>query len=490
MKIPIPAVKLFQNYQKIIGEINYAWTTFNLVEALIREMQSMNVISCKGLKNEVTRIYDELLSKLGSIKKSQETKELKKTLSRLEKLEKKLDVEKNSFDSLNKLKKYIEQRKNWVWKKITGEEEKKPNFNFSETIANFRLVPQISAILGMGLKDAFESISDISRSEKEIMEKIIDFIKQEKPEIEDQLKELEKQLEIFQELAQKMDKIAKNHKRFEKILETPHPLFQEEKIILEEICEEFPIDPFFRSSGELMKTYIDLAFWDNDIPAVKRLVNDFVKQSYGNKVPSKAMVDKLKDALKKKDEEFDVENIAKMVLEGYMARFNLFWQVQMMSVELSLLAPEVWKKYRKINNRVNEYEAMKLDINNIEKDLPQFVVEDGMPVMELGTINRTFFGEGIKPISECFGDEFSLKFVEQKEDNVEVKLAFPWLKNLSPSSKYLKSWIRAYTWKEYMEENKEKYAAYQKILGLYGLGAEEEFKRFLEFLREVIHEGK
>ncbi len=490
MKIPIPAVKLYQNYQKVIGELNYAWTTFHLIEALIKEMQSINVISCKGLKNEVTKIYEDLLSILGSIKKSQDAKELKKTLKGLEKLEKKLDVEKNSFDSINKLKKYVEQRKSWVWNKIIGEEQKKPNYNFSETIANFRLIPQISTILGMGLKDAYQSISDISKIEKETMEKIIDFVKQENPEIEDRLKEFEKQLETFQELTQKLEKISKNGKKLEKILETPHPLFQEEKIILEEVCQEFPLDSFFKSYDDLMKTYIDLAFWENDIPAVIRLVNDFVKQSFGNKIPSKNMVDKLVGALKRKDEEFDVESTAKLILEGYMAKFNQFWQIQLMGVELAVLAPEIWKKYRKMSSRVNEYEAMKLDINNIEKDLPQFVIEDGMPVMELGPINRMFFGERIGSVAECFGEEIFLKFTEKKDDNVEVKLAFPWLKNSKPSSKFLRSWIRAYTWNKFMEENKEKYSAYQKIMGLYGSGAEEEFKRFIEYLREVIHEGR
>ena len=489
MRIPILAAKLYQNYNKAIGEINYAWTTFNLVEALIREMQSINVISCKGLRNEVTRIYEELISNLGSIPKSQNTKKLKRTLNRLEKLEKKLDVEKKSFDSVNKLKKYVEQRKNWIWNKIIGEEQLKPNFNFSETIANFRLIPQISTILGMGLKDAYESISDISRNEKETMEKIIDFIKLERPEIEDQLKEIEKQLEMFQELTEKLEKIAKNSKRFEKILETPHPLFQEEKVILEEICQEFSIDPFFKSSNELMNTYIDLAFWDDYIPAVRKLVNDFVKQSFGNRIPSRNMVDKLKEALKREDEQIYVEGTAKRVLEEYMAKFNQFWQVQMMSVELALLAPDIWKKYRKISNRTNEYESMKLDINNIEKDLPQFVVEDQVPVMELGIINRMFFGDKVESIIDCFGEESSFKVTAKKDDNVEVKLAFPGLRNLNPSSKFLRSWVRAYTWNEFMEENKEKYSAYQKIMSLYGFGAEEEFKRFLRYLKEVIQEG-
>lgn len=489
MRIPIPAVKLYQNYNKVIGEINYAWTTFNLVEALIIEMQSMNVISCKGLKNEVTRIYKELISKIDSIKKSQNAKELKKTLNRLEKLEKKLDLEKKSFDSVNKLKKYVEQRKNWIWNKIIGEEQKKPNFNLSETITNFRLIPEISTILGMGLKDAYENISDISNNEKETMEKIIDFIGQEKPEIEDQLKELEEQLEVFEELAQKLEKIAKNSKRFEKILETPHPLFQEEKILLEEICQEFSIDPFFKGSSGLMRTYIDLAFWDDNIPAVKKLVNDFVKQSFGIKIPSRNMVDKLKEALKKEDEEIDLGSTAKRILEEYIAIFNQFWQVQMMSVELALLAPDIWKKYRKTSNRMNEYESMKLDINNIEKDLPQFVIEDQVPVMELGTINRIFFGDNVESITDHFGDESYFKFTKKKDDNVEVKIAFPWLKNLKPSTKFLRSWVRAYTWNEFMEENKEKYSAYQKIMGLYGFGAEEEFKRFLTYLKEVIQEG-
>ncbi|MHA1603183.1 MAG: hypothetical protein ACTSWF_00825, partial [Candidatus Freyarchaeota archaeon] len=89
MRIPAPAVDLYRNYQRIIGEINTAWTTFNLVEALSREMESINVMSCEELKDEVSGIYEELLSVLGSVKMPQNPKEAKKTLGRLEKLEKK-----------------------------------------------------------------------------------------------------------------------------------------------------------------------------------------------------------------------------------------------------------------------------------------------------------------------------------------------------------------------------------------------------------------
>ena len=78
MRIPIPAVELYKDYQRIVGEINYNWTAFNLVEAIEREMQSNTVISSKALGNEVTRIYNELISNLGSIKKSQDSKESKK----------------------------------------------------------------------------------------------------------------------------------------------------------------------------------------------------------------------------------------------------------------------------------------------------------------------------------------------------------------------------------------------------------------------------
>jgi thiamine kinase-like enzyme len=208
LRIPVAAVELYKNYTKIIGEINSTWTAFNLIEALIREMQSVTVMSSKALGNEVTRIYNELASNLNSIKKSQDSKESKKTLNRLEKLEKKLDVEKNSFDSINKLKKYLEQRKDWVWNRIIGEEQKKATYNFSETIANFRLIPPVSVIRAMGVEDAYQSVCNILKSEKETMETIIEFIKDEKPEIEDQLKELGNQLEVFRELEQKLEKIA------------------------------------------------------------------------------------------------------------------------------------------------------------------------------------------------------------------------------------------------------------------------------------------
>jgi len=491
LRIPVPAVELYKNYQKIIGEINSTWAAFNLIEALVREMQSITVMSSKALGNEVTRIYNELISNLGSIKKSQDPKESKKTLSRLEKLEKKFDIEKNSFDSISKLKKYLEQRRDWIWNKVIGEEQKKATYNFSETIANFRLIPPVSVIRGMGVEDAYQSICDIVKSEKETMETIIEFIIDERPEIEDRLKELGNQLEVFRELAQKLEKVAKNHKKFEKILETPHPLFQEEKVILEEICQEFSFDPFFKSSNDLMETYLDLAFWDYDeIPAVKRLVNDFVKQSFGKKIPSKTMVDKLREALKKSEEQLDIESAAKRILEEYVAKFNLFWQVQMMSVELAVLAPSVWKKYKNRNDRVNEYEGMKLDLNNIEKDLPQFAMEDRVPVMELGTISKIFFGDKIESIAECFGEEVSLKIIEKENDNVDLKFAIPGLENLTSNSTSIRSWVRAYTWKKLFEEKKGKYVAYQKILGLYGLEAEEEFKRFLDYLKEVIREGK
>ncbi|MEM2144674.1 MAG: hypothetical protein QW279_04900 [Candidatus Jordarchaeaceae archaeon] len=490
MRIPLPAVELYKNYVKIIGEINSAWTSFNLIEALIREMQSITVMSSKALGNEVTRIYNELTSNLNSLKKSQDSKESKKTLSRLEKLEKKLDVEKNSFDSINKLKKYLEQRRDWVWNKIIGEEPKKAAYNFSETIANFRLIPQVSAIRAMGVEDAYQSLCNILKNERETMETIIDFIKDERPEIEDQLKELGNQLEVFRELEQKLEKIAKNHKKFEKILETPHPLFQEEKVILEEVCQEFPLDPFFKSPNDLMETYLDLALWDYDeIPAVKRLVNDFIKQSLGKKIPSKTMVDNLRETLKKTEEPFDAETAAKRILEEYLAKFNLFWQIQMMSVELAVLAPSLWKKYKNKNDRSNDYEELKLDINNIDRDLPQFSVDNGVPVMELGRINKTFFGDKIDLVAECFGDP-SLKFIEKENDNVEVKLTFPWLENITPSSKSIRSWVRAYTWKRLFEEKREKYVAYQKILRLYGREAEEEFSRFLDHVKEVIQEGK
>ncbi|MEM3525937.1 MAG: hypothetical protein QXV37_00860 [Candidatus Jordarchaeaceae archaeon] len=492
MRIPVPAVELYKNYTRIIGEINSAWTAFNIIEALIGEMQNVTVMSSKALGNEVTRIYNELISNLNAIKKSQDSKESKKTLSRLEKLEKKLDVEKNSFDSIGKLKKYLEQRRDWVWNKIIGEEQKKVSYNFSETIANFRLIPPVNVIRGMGVEDAYQSICNILKSEKETMEIIIEFIKDERPETEDQLKELENQLEIFRELEQKLEKIAKNHKKFEKILETPHPLFQEEKLMLEEICYEFSPDPFFKGPNDLVETYLDLALWEYDeIPAVKRLVNDFVKQSFGKKIPSKTMVDKLRENIKKSGEQdqFDIEKAAKTVLNEYLTKFNLFWQIQMMSVELAILAPNIWKKYRNRNDRSNDYEEMKLDLNNIEKDLPQFAVEDNVPVMELGKISKAFFGDKVELIAECFGD-IPLKFTEKENDNVEVKLAFPWLENLTPSSKSLKSWVRTYTWKKLFEEKKERYAAYQKIISLYGPEAEEEFNRFLEYLKEVIREGK
>lgn len=490
MKIPVAAVELYKNYLKIIGEINSTWTAFNLIEALIRELQSITVMSSKALGNEVTRIYKELISNLNSIKKSQESKESKKTLNRLEKLEKKLDVEKNSFDSISKLKKYIEQRRDWVWNRIIGEEPKKTTYNFSETIANFRLIQPVSVIRALGIEDSYQSVCNIIKIEKETMETIIEFLKDERPQIEDQLKELGNQLEVFRELEQKLEKIAKNHKKFEKILETPHPLFQEEKLILGEICQEFSFDPFFKSANDLVETYLDLAFWDYDeIPAVKRLVNDFVKQSLGKKIPSKTMVDKLRETLRKGEEQIDVESAAKRILEEYVAKFNLFWQVQMMSVELAVLAPSIWKKYKNRDYRTNDYEEMKLDLNNIEKDLPQFTVENGTPVMELGKISKTFFGDKIESITECFGD-VSLKFIEKEKDNVEVKLAIPWLKNLNPGSTSIRSWVRAYTWKRLFEDKKEKYVAYQKILSLYGLEAEDEFKKFLDYLKEVILEGK
>ncbi|WXG41588.1 MAG: hypothetical protein WED07_12630 [Candidatus Freyarchaeum deiterrae] len=491
VRIPIPAVELYKNYQKIIGEINYAWTTFNLIEALEKEMQNSTVIRSKALGNEVVKIYNELISDLGSIKKSQDPKESKKTLSRLEKLEKKLDVEKNSFDSINKLKKYVEQRKDWVWNKITGEEPKKATYYFSETIANFRLIPPVRVILGMGIEDAYQSICNIIKNERETMQAIIEFIRVEKPEIDDQLEELGNQLEVFRELVQKLENIAKNHKKFEKILETPRPLFQEERVILEEICQEFSFDPFFKSTSDVMETYVALAFWENDeIPAVKRLVNDFVKQSFGKKIPSKTMVDELKETLKESDEQIDIESASKKILDDYIAKFNLFWQVQMMSVELAILAPDVWKKYKNMNDRSNEYEDMKLDINNIDNDLPKFALEDRVPVMELGTISKTFFGDKINLIAECFGEDAPFKFIEKENDNVVAKLVFPWLEKLNPSSTTLRSLVRAYIWKILFEEQKGKYDAYQKILGLYGLETEEEFKRFLDYLREVIREGK
>lgn len=202
------------------------------------------------------------------------------------------------------------------------------------------------------------------------------------------------------------------------------------------------------------------------------------------------MVEKLKETLKKSEEQIDVESAAKKILEEYIAKFNLFWQIQVMRVELALLAPSVWKKYKNHDDRANEYEEMKLDINNIDKDLPQFAWEDGVPVMELGTTNKAFFGDKLELIAECFGEEASLKLIEKENDNIVVKLAFPWLKNLNPNSKSIRSWVRAYTWKTLFEENKGKYDAYQKILSLYGLEAEEEFKRFLDYLKEVIQEGK
>jgi cellobiose-specific phosphotransferase system component IIB len=239
-----------------------------------------------------------------------------------------------------------------------------------------------------------------------------------------------------------------------------------------------------------VETYLDLAFWDYDeIPAVKRLVNAFVKQSLGKKIPSKTMVDKLRETLKKNEEQIDVESAAKKILEEYLAKFNLFWQVQMMSVELALLAPSVWKKYKNRSDRTNDYEEMKIDLNNIEKDLPQFAVDNGTPVMDLGKISKTFFGDKMELIAECFG-EASLKFIEKEKDEVEVKFAIPWLENLTPSSTSIRSWVRAYTWKKMFEDKKEKYVAYQKILSLYGLEAEDEFKKFLDYIKDVIREGK
>jgi DNA repair exonuclease SbcCD ATPase subunit len=490
LKIPVPAVELYKNYQKVISEINEAWTSFNLVEALTRELKSISMMSCKDLRDKIASIYDELMKNLGSIKKSQDAKESKKTQSRLEKLEKKLDVEQNSIDSLGKLKKYVEQRKNWVWNKIMNEEQKKVNFNLSETIANFSLIPPVSVMLGIGVKDAYQNICDIAKSERETIEKIIEFIKDEKPELEEQLRQLAKKLEIFRELEQKMEKIVKNYKKFEKILETPHPLFQTDKVILEEVCQEFQIDPFFKSGSELVETYMDLAFWDDDkTPAVKKLINYVFLQSLGRKIPSKTMVERFKEILKKGGEEFDIEKAAKKVLEEYVAQFNLYWQVQMMSVELALLAPELWKKYKNKEDRTKEYESIKLDTNNIEKDLPQFAVEDGLPTMELGTINMEFFGDQKKAVAECFG-EGTYKFIEKEEGNVEVKLTFPWLKNLNPTSNSLRAWIRAYTWNKFMKEKGRKYQAYQKIMSLYGSGAEAEFKRFMDYMKEVIHDGK
>ncbi|MEM3593863.1 MAG: hypothetical protein QXS27_03960, partial [Candidatus Jordarchaeaceae archaeon] len=250
MKIPVPAVELYKNYQKVISEINQAWTSFNLVEALTRELKGINMMTCKDLRDEITSIYDELMKNLSAIKKSQDAKESKKTQSRLEKLEKKLDVEQNSIDSVGKLKKYVEQRKNWVWNKIMNEEQKKVNFNLSETIANFSLIPPISVMLGIGVKDAYQNICDIAKSERETIEKIIEFIKDEKPEMEEQLRQLAKKLEIFRELEQKMEKIIKNSKKFEKILETPHPLFLPPKL-------PFGLEPV--EAAPLPQAYIDWA---------------------------------------------------------------------------------------------------------------------------------------------------------------------------------------------------------------------------------------